>query len=121
MLQPRALDNCAELITTGGLPKGDVDISGIGVILAFIISAYLTFATVLLAYLFGLVEEDLLNPLVDTRILGIRTRVSRHRIAYAATRKAVLSLSDQQIVTGIAIMAAGFRGLQNGEISVYVV
>jgi hypothetical protein len=42
-----------------------------------------------------------------------RLRVSR------ALRQAILALSDQQIVTGIAILGAGFQGLRLGGIDSY--
>lgn len=104
----------------------DADISGLGVILAFTVSAYLTFALVLGSYLFGQVDESLLNS-VDTKVFRIRpfrpahtrgSRPTRLRVS-RALRQAILSLSDQQIVTGIAILGAGFQGLRLGGIDSY--
>lgn len=104
----------------------DSDISGLGVILAFTISAYITFALVLAAYLLGQVDESLLNT-VDTKIFHIRPfrpprtrdgKPTRLRVSLAL-RQAILSLSDQQIVTGIAILGAGFQGLRLGGIDSY--
>ena len=114
------MDNadCAVLITNGVIPKADADISGTGVILAFVISAYITFGTVLLAYLGGLVEEDLLSP-IDIRIFHIRLYTTKRNNIHSAVRKAILALGDQQIVTGIAILGAGFQGLRTGSISIY--
>ncbi|KAK8023054.1 Vanillyl-alcohol oxidase [Apiospora marii] len=117
------------------------------------LSAYLTFAAVLAAYLFGLVDSGLLSP-VDRRVFRIRPYISRSTIAATAAgdhggghqhqyqqqrqreeeqptpsklkmkaeacvRTAVLAMSDQQIVTGIAIMGAGFQGLRTGTLSAY--
>jgi hypothetical protein len=48
-------ETCEYLNYNGGILKGNADISGIGVILAFSLSAYLTFAAVLGAYCFGYV------------------------------------------------------------------
>lgn len=86
--------------------------------MAFLISAYMTFAAVLLAYATGMVENQLLG-VVDRRLFRIKSRIRHHPRIQTALRKFVLSLSDQQIVTGIAIMAAGLRGLAKDTISTY--
>jgi hypothetical protein len=109
---------CARLVDNGAIAAADSDIAGIGVILAFLISAYMTFAAVLLAYITGMVENELLG-MVDRRLFRIRSRIQHHPRIQASLRKFVLTLSDQQIVTGIAIMAAGLRGLARGDISTY--
>jgi len=109
---------CARLVNDGAIAAADSDIAGIGVILAFLISAYMTFAAVLLAYMTGMVENELLS-VVDRKLFRIRSRIQRHPRIQVALRKFVLSISDQQIVTGIAIMAAGLRGLAKGTISTY--
>ncbi|KAH6656049.1 hypothetical protein BKA67DRAFT_562515 [Truncatella angustata] len=113
-------EDCYYLVYHGAIAKGDPDISGIGVIVAFVSSAYVTFFTVLAAYIGGLIDDELLND-VDRRILRIRPFIkgkNKTRIQNCI-RHVILVLSDQQIVTGIAIMAAGFYGLQSKEISVY--
>jgi hypothetical protein len=109
---------CDRLVNDGAIAAADSDIAGIGVILAFLISAYMTFAAVLLAYITGMVENDLLG-VVDRKLFRIKSRIQHHSRIQTALRKFVLSLSDQQIVTGIAIMAAGLRGLAKGTISTY--
>ena len=118
--------DCLDFMRDGGQPVPDADISGLGVILAFTVSAYLTFALVLASYLFGQVDGSLLNS-VDTSVFRIRpyrppetrgSRPTRLRISLAL-RQAILALSDQQIVTGIAILAAGFQGLRLGGIDSY--
>jgi hypothetical protein len=109
---------CPRLVNDGAIAAPDTDIAGIGVILAFLISAYMTFAAVLLAYIAGMVENELLG-MVDRRLFRIRSRIQHYPRIQTALRKFVLSLSDQQIVTGIAIMAAGLRGLARGSISTY--
>lgn len=109
---------CAELLYVGVIGKGDADISGPGVISAFIASAYLTLFAILGAYFFGLVDSGLLGP-VDRLIMGIPSRAQRHPRAHVTLRKAIMATSDQQIVTGIAILAAGFQGLRTGHMSVY--
>ena len=109
---------CARLVNDGAIAAADSDIAGIGVIMAFLVSAYMTFAAVLLAYITGMVENELLG-VVDRRLFRVRSRIQNHPRIQTALRKFVLSLSDQQIVTGIAIMAAGLRGLAKGTISTY--
>lgn len=116
---------CVDIIRDGAKPIPDADISGLGVILAFTLSAYLTFTLVLASYIFGQVDASLLNT-VDTQVFRIRPlnscshghRPARFRISFAL-RQAIIALSDQQIVTGIAIMAAGFQGLRLGGIDSY--
>lgn len=112
-------ETCEYLILQGGVASGDADISGIGVILAFVISAYVTFTLVFTSYLAGLVDPSLLGR-VDRKIFSIglsSPSPARMRIQNCL-REVVVALSDQQIVTGIAIMSAGFQGLRS-EISVY--
>ncbi|CZT18643.1 uncharacterized protein RCC_04487 [Ramularia collo-cygni] len=111
-------EECLRIINAGAVTKPDADISGIGVILAFLISAYVSFAVVLVAYAFGIVEPELLSP-TDSKIMRVRSRVHRHPKLHRVLQHTILALSDQQIVTGIAIMAAGFVGLRSGETSVY--
>jgi hypothetical protein len=109
---------CSRLVNDGAIAPPDSDIAGIGVVLAFLISAYMTFAAVLIAYMTGMVESELLS-VVDQRLFRIRSRIQHHPRIQNALRKFVLSLSDQQIVTGIAIMAAGLRGLAKNTITTY--
>ena len=119
---------CEIFLERGGIPNPDVEIGGEGVVLAFILSAYITFAATFIAYIFGQVDVSLLNY-VDLNVLRVRPyhtptsfirhgRATRLRV-HAAIRQAVLALSDQQIVTGIAIMGAGFQGLRLGGIDSY--
>lgn len=110
--------NCLHLIETGATVKPDADVSGIGVIIAFIFSAYATLLATLIAYGFGLVDEGLLRP-VDRLVLRVPSRAARHVRLHVTLRKIILALSDQQIVTGIAILGAGFQGLRTGQINVY--
>ncbi|THW87505.1 hypothetical protein D6C98_02777 [Aureobasidium pullulans] len=109
---------CLRYLQTGAVTKGDADISGKGVILAFLISAYVSFTAVLVAYVTGMLEDELLTT-VDRRIMRIKSRKDKHPRIHEIIQHIVLLLSDQQIVTGIAIMAAGFVGLRGGQMSVY--
>ena len=113
-------DQCLRYLADGATPTPDPDISGIGVILAFTLSAYLSFALVLAAYTTGFVHPSLLNA-VDRDIFHIRAYnpQTRSPVIHTALSKAILAMGDQQIVTGIAILGAGFQGLRAGSISVY--
>lgn len=117
-----ASGSCEYQIVHGAVAEGDADISGIGVILAFIISAYITFAAVLVAYLSGFVDASQLGS-IDQAIFHVTpyspSSKGRRSIIHKYLREVVLALSDQQIVTGIAIMGAGFQGLRTGRTSVY--
>lgn len=115
-----AEEDCEYLVYHGAVAKGDPDISGIGVIMAFVTSAYITFTVITAAYIGGYVDGPLLNE-IDRKIFHIRPYHQGYDSsrAYKCIRHVVVVLSDQQIVTGIAIMAAGFRGLQSKDISVY--
>lgn len=101
----------------GAKPEPDSEISGIGVILAFLLSAYITFAIVLAAYLLGSIDASLLRP-VDFCVHRLPSRRRTNPSWHKALHQCVLLFSDQQIVTGIAICIAGFIGL-HGRISVY--
>lgn len=111
-------EECIGLIENGVVTTANTDISGIGVLIAFHISAYVTFVAVLLAYFFGIIDDELLAP-VDRKVLHITSRTQRFFRTQVALQQFILTLSDNQIVTGIAILAAGFRGLLKGDISVY--
>ncbi|KAK7942828.1 uncharacterized protein PG986_011941 [Apiospora aurea] len=134
-----SMADCPIVLQNGAVIEANADISGVGVVTAFILSAYLTFTAVLVAYLFGLGDSELLSP-IDCRVFHIRSYPSRstngseqqqqqheeqrapsklRAKAEACLRTAALALSDQQIVTGIAIMGAGFQGLRTGALSAY--
>ena len=108
---------CRYWKTYGAEPEADTDISGIGVILAFLLSAYGTLFVVLLAYFLGSIDESLLRP-VDILIHRLPAQRRTSRSWHQALQQCVLIFSDQQIVTGIATAIAGFVGLKSG-ISVY--
>ncbi|THX89208.1 hypothetical protein D6D05_01439 [Aureobasidium pullulans] len=95
-------ETCQDWMLNGAIPEADTEISGIGAILAFLLSAYITFAIVLISYLLGSIDTSLLRP-VDLYVHRLpaqrRTSISWHK----ALHQCVLLLSDQQIVTGIAV------------------
>ena len=84
------------------------------IILAFVLTAYITFIIVLIGYFLGCVPEDSLG-IVDHRVIRIKKRVSP---AWThVLERVILMFSDQQILTGIAILATGF--IKYCTISVY--
>lgn len=86
--------------------------------MAFLASAYFTLLWTIFAYFAGLLPAEILNT--TDRVL-FRTNSRRVNSRWHETlNKAVLIFSDQQIVTGIAILVAGFAGLRRSSgISVY--
>ena len=84
------------------------------VIIAFLLSAYITFAFVIISYWTGLIPGSLLNA-VDRNCFKAKANGSK---AWSeALQKGVFVFADQQIITGIAILIAGFSNM--GIISVY--
>jgi hypothetical protein len=110
-------EECNQFVGEGAVIKPDPDISRTGVIPAFL-SAYVSFVVVFAAYLFGFLEPELLSP-ANVRLMRIRSRIDIHPRLHRLLQHAILVLSDQQIVTGIAIMATDFVGLRSGETNVY--
>ncbi|KAI1139959.1 hypothetical protein F5Y05DRAFT_337129 [Hypoxylon sp. FL0543] len=92
--------------------EADPDIAGIGVILAFLISAWSSLLVITVEY-FSLNRDDLdINfTQLDELFKGyIQRFTSRFRKPWAlqSIQPAVLIVSDQQLVTGISIMSAGY-------------
>ena len=83
--------------------KADPDIAGVGVISAFIIAAGLA---LLFTYIYILINE----------VAWFRERVDVKRWS-TIIEQFVFSLSDQQLVTGLAVLIAGFARWD--EISIY--
>ena len=83
-------------------------------------TAYLTLAFVVVYYLMGCIEENFLNEIDKTIIakLSLRRHAKSIQRVELTLRRAVLMFSDQQIVTGIALLASGYSQL-NRDITVY--
>ncbi|RMY35659.1 hypothetical protein D0865_13854 [Hortaea werneckii] len=86
------------------------------VILSFVISAYLVMLWALFAYGFGLIPASLLRT-ADRRCFFANSR-RVHSEWYVALQKATIIFADQQIITGIGILVAGYANLDSG-ISAY--
>ena len=90
--------------------------ASIKVLIGFTASAYLTLLLVLIHYVMGCVREQDLNVL-DERFLRTIRRMARFAPSpewKEPLGKAVLMFSDQQIVTGIALLASGYSQLPSG-------
>ena len=88
----------------------------------FLATAYLTFILVIIHYIVDDVPESGRNP-VDRLVLKIiqkkiKWNSQRSERWAQAVEKATLMFSDQQLVTGIAILGGGYSQLRNG-IQVY--
>ena len=83
-------------------------------LIAFLASAWISFIFAAAAYWFGLLPAELLR---DCDTLFVKRHARGSSRWYRTLRKAVLVFSDQQIVTGIAILVAGF--IEWRDITVY--
>ncbi|KAH0562533.1 hypothetical protein GP486_002781 [Trichoglossum hirsutum] len=95
------------------------DIAGIGVRIAFVSTAYLTLVMILLYYMVDSYSETtsqhLPNP-VDRSVLEfVWRKLGRpSNLWEKELQKVVLMFSDQQLVTGIAILGSGYSQLRCG-------
>ena len=84
--------------------------------MGFLVTAYLTLIIVILYYLVGYVPDEFLNS-IDRGIIDTLWRKARSRptkIWEPTLRNAVLMFSDQQLVTGLALLISGFVQLRCG-------
>ena len=84
--------------------------------MGFVASAYLTLLLVVVHYAMGYHSQKIPNP-IDEGLLNIVRRkfhVNASQKWEPAIRSAVLMLSDQQLVTAIALLAAGYSQLSHG-------
>lgn len=97
-------------------------------LIGFISTAYMTLILVLIHYLLDCGPEPAVNPIDRGIIDFIWQKIGRRprKKWGAAIRRGVLMFSDQQVVTGIAILSAGYSQLHCGlssyhwEIVVYL-
>lgn len=85
------------------------------------LTAYITLFTVIIYYLAGFVPPEFTNRIDECflKVVWRITRVRKPSLLWEPTlRQAVLSYSDQQIITGIAVLASGYRQLLCG-LSIY--
>ena len=99
------------------------------VLIGFVVTGYLTLLLVLVYYILGFVEVQFLNSIDQVLLHHVRRVIKSRPTARQATtlRRAVLMYSDQQLVTGIAVLVGGFSQLRYGldayhwQILVYLV
>ncbi|KAG8156764.1 hypothetical protein KVR01_013369 [Diaporthe batatas] len=129
----------ANCTSPSGLLDAENDIVGPGALAAFFITAAITYLTVIFAYITDTLDRDLINPF-DAKVVamtrkllfrskprnqnpevGIKTTAATRRDqSDDASRKArkdavsnfLISLSDQQLVTGLAVLVAAVSGQQ---------
>ncbi|KAJ5060560.1 hypothetical protein J3E72DRAFT_409869 [Bipolaris maydis] len=87
------------------LPSSDVE--GLGVIIAFLLPAYVCWVVIVAFYMLGLIPDVLNN--FDECFLGVRIRPSNRWGEILC--KGVLVAGTQQLVMGIAILSSGFAGV----------
>ncbi|KAI5238508.1 hypothetical protein E4T42_08957 [Aureobasidium subglaciale] len=110
-------EQCAWWVIHGAKPVADSDVSGVGTVVAFLLSAYITIGLAIAAYFLGAIDAHLLGP-VDLLVHRIPSRPRISKAWQKALDACVLLFSDQQIMTGLAMLVAGFVGLV-GRMDVY--
>ena len=84
--------------------------------MGFVATAYLTLTIVSIYYLVGYVPDEFLNR-IDRGIIDTLSRKARSKPAKTwepTIRSAVLMFSDQQLVTGLALLISGYAQLRCG-------
>ena len=84
--------------------------------MGFLVTAYLTLIIVILYYSIGYVPDEFLNS-IDRGIIDTLWRKARSKpteIWEPTLRNAVLMFSDQQLVTGLALLISGYVQLRCG-------
>lgn len=86
--------------------------------IGFLATAYITFILIVIHYVVNDVPETARNP-VDSLVLKIIRKTVNRGSHFSgrwaqASEKATLMFSDQQLITGIAILGGGYSKLRNG-------
>ncbi|OJJ96586.1 hypothetical protein ASPACDRAFT_1859266 [Aspergillus aculeatus ATCC 16872] len=110
---------CLEYTQSGDLtnvtyPLPNADINGVGVLVAFLFPAYLSWLGAILLYIGGLTSQDLLS---DFDILYLQIQDRTNNKWHGEFHIAILTLSAQQLVTGIGILAAAFATLSTALVA----
>ncbi|KAL8676356.1 MAG: hypothetical protein Q9186_007115 [Xanthomendoza sp. 1 TL-2023] len=101
----------------------DPDIAGIGVIMAFIATSFVTIAITHSSLLLGIIrgyEDNAIDVWIFSQVQKVRllrANAERTKFWQPVVEQLVLTLSDQQLIVGIAILVAGF--VKHCSISVY--
>ncbi|KAL2059757.1 hypothetical protein VTL71DRAFT_10141 [Oculimacula yallundae] len=103
---------------TDGTIEGNPDIAGIGVLIAFISASSVTFIAIVLGYITYSIDPAQLNY-VDSLVIphirwllwmgtGDTISTETKKLRVQAMTHFILALSDQQLVTGLAILITGY-------------
>ncbi|KAK0374281.1 hypothetical protein CLIM01_08343 [Colletotrichum limetticola] len=111
------VDNCTRYLDCEMTVYPNPDISGNGVLTAFVVSAYLVFALIVWAYWFGALPKGLARN-IDRRLFFARPEQSEDRWRKMFV-ELVLMLSDQQLLTGLTILIAGYTQALGANLSAY--
>jgi len=86
------------------------------VLIGFVVTAYMTLLLVCTYYVLGFIDVQLLNGVDEgfLRLLRCRTKLPLTTRSASTLRKAILMYSDQQLVTGIALLVSGFSHFHYG-------
>lgn len=93
------------------------DISGIGILIAFMLSTWVVWGIALAMFLCGFLSEGQVNH-IDHRFFRVGTNKSSNRLS-KVLRRAMLVFSDQQLITGIAMLTATFAKIQTISVRHY--
>lgn len=93
------------------------DVSGIGVLIAFMVSTWVVWCIAVAIFGCGFLSERQINH-IDRRFYRVGADRSSNRWA-RVFRRAMLVFSDQQLVTGIAMLTAAFARIQTISVRHY--
>ncbi|CZS99028.1 uncharacterized protein RCO7_00413 [Rhynchosporium graminicola] len=106
---------------TDGLIDADPDIAGLGVIIAFIAASFITFSAIVLGYITHSIDAVQLNHVDRIMIphlrwllhMGTGNKISEktRMLREQTMTHFILALSDQQLVTGLAVLITGYAQL----------
>ncbi|KAK7949153.1 uncharacterized protein PG986_010039 [Apiospora aurea] len=93
------------------------DISGLGVVVAFLLSAYLVLALILGAYCFGALPKGLVRR-ADRQLFFARRPEPDERWQ-RIFEEVVLMFSDQQLLAGISVLIAAYVQVVNADLGAH--
>ncbi|KAK1464108.1 hypothetical protein CMEL01_12869 [Colletotrichum melonis] len=110
-------NDCTQYFTCHAIVYPNPNISGRGVLTAFVVSAYLVLALIIWAYWYGTLPEGLVRK-VDRRLFFARKQQLNDKWTRMLV-ELVLTFSDQQLLTGLAILVAGYVQALGANLSIY--
>ncbi|KAK4951186.1 hypothetical protein LTR10_010158 [Elasticomyces elasticus] len=103
----------------------DADIAGTGVVLSFIVVAILSFIIYIICMFLAMINTTSMNPKDKwlrervTKLMNHRISDERKEIWLKSLTKVLLGLSDQQLVTCLAVLIVAVVKLADGSLTVY--